>query len=530
MSALFDDSRALAALLALSTGDTRPILQYRTILTDTEVGRAWALCFDAHLHACGLSDTKPPSLDTLSQLGARATLPVVLAALQASLRATLAFDRSQAVQAYAVAQRFASSALREDVQLRLRLGAHWLSASTSHANPDALATLEHEALAAGLADVVVDAAALRALALVESGNLEHALEHARRASRMARTESLPQQEYLANIVLARVRRLSGRPYLAAHILEALSRFASPMWRRWVHWEHVLAAGASIEAPADAPSRAIASMVAAATAGDREQLVRAAELATELTSSITFAQQDALRARAALDVDFDTPLSEMLLNDWRAGATDDPPFGVLGLASGVGNDRPRAHVLVGPKRLGRRALRLGATPVVPCDVDLKPLQRRESRTDAVLAVLALAGKHGEQEATLFAKVWGFPFEPTRHQDVLNMALSRARARLVGCGKLQRASSSLVLVPELTLSIPDPRGSSPADDRLLWFLARHAGASAAQTATALGVPLRTVQGSLKALVDEGLCASRRQGRGAEYYVEDTTFQEPTRPGLR
>ena len=42
---------------------------------------------------------------------------------------------------------------------------------------------------------------------------------------MAQSEALSQHEYLANVTLARVRRYSGRPHLALHILAALRRVA-----------------------------------------------------------------------------------------------------------------------------------------------------------------------------------------------------------------------------------------------------------------------------------------------------------------
>ena len=45
--------------------------------------------------------------------------------------------------------------------------------------------------------------------------------------------------------------------------------------------------------------------------------------------------------------------------------------------------------------------------------------------------------------------------------------------------------------------------------------------------LGVPLRTVQVSLSRLIEDGSCTSEKVGRHVVYAVEDTTFQEPTRP---
>ena len=53
------------------------------------------------------------------------------------------------------------------------------------------------------------------------GNLREATELGRRAARMAQAEALSHHEYLAHITLARIRRYSGRPHLALHILAAL---------------------------------------------------------------------------------------------------------------------------------------------------------------------------------------------------------------------------------------------------------------------------------------------------------------------
>jgi len=92
------------------------------------------------------------------------------------------------------------------------------------------------------APLAIEAVVLRAIAALLDEDLEEATTLARRASRMARTESLPQQEYLANVVLARVRRLRGNAPLATRILTALLEVASEPWRPWMAWELVLASG------------------------------------------------------------------------------------------------------------------------------------------------------------------------------------------------------------------------------------------------------------------------------------------------
>jgi hypothetical protein len=43
--------------------------------------------------------------------------------------------------------------------------------------------------------------------------------------------------------------------------------------------------------------------------------------------------------------------------------------------------------------------------------------------------------------------------------------------------------------------------------------------------LRIPLRSIQKILRELLDDNACVSEGQGRRVEYYVEDTTFSEPT-----
>ncbi|MCA9603010.1 MAG: hypothetical protein KC417_13345, partial [Myxococcales bacterium] len=78
--------------------------------------------------------------------------------------------------------------------------------------------------------------AMRAYAALVAGNLTAARAIARRASRMSRTEALPQYEYLANTILASVRRRTGNPHLATRILMALAKLAPATWQPWLAWE------------------------------------------------------------------------------------------------------------------------------------------------------------------------------------------------------------------------------------------------------------------------------------------------------
>ena len=105
-----------------------------------------------------------------------------------------------------------------------------------------LESLRTEAVDAQAAVLAVEATALRSLAALNDGNIPVATERARRASRMARTEAIPRAELLAHLVLARLRRISGKPHLAARILSSLIEFAAPPWHPWMLWELTLSGG------------------------------------------------------------------------------------------------------------------------------------------------------------------------------------------------------------------------------------------------------------------------------------------------
>src|SRR5450432_3826697 len=141
---------------------------------------------------------------------------------------------------------------------------------------------------------VIESTVLRALLALSAGLTEDAVDMARRASRMAQSESLPQLEYLANVTLARVRRYSGRPHLALHILAALLRVAPPAWSGWIGWEMLLGGGEGVRkddptsvlynAPAMVAQRNLAALIAAARGGDRSVFVQAA-IALEQSSAV-----------------------------------------------------------------------------------------------------------------------------------------------------------------------------------------------------------------------------------------------------
>lgn len=391
-----------------------------------------------------------------------------------------------------------------------------------------------QAITASAPAIVCDAASIRALATATMGDLVGATELARRASMMSRTEALREQETLANLVLARVRRLTGRPFLATRILGALARFSSPAWRPWIDWEHTMASGAlsaaaSDDADDDSPAASLAQALALGHAGDRLGFEAALARSLSLVRGLAGHVADLHATRIALDPDTDAGAPDGPLARFRAGLDHEVPFGLLGLtASPVSSDSADAPVLVlaRPGRPGARLLGPGASLAEAAGAQRLPqTQRRQGRTDTALAVLALAGPEGLAEDQLFRAAYGFAFSHNVHGGVLDVLLHRARAHLGEAGGITRSRGVLALAIASPLLLVDPRGAPHDDDRVLQLVARCGRMSAKDTSQQLGLPLRSAQAALEALVATGACTRERNGRAIEYRVDNTTFQEPT-----
>lgn len=416
---------------------------------------------------------------------------------------------------------------------------------------------------------VIESTVLRALLALSSGDTDPAVELARRASRMAQAESLPQLEYLANLTLARVRRYSGRPHLALHILVALSRVAPPLWTGWIAWEIILAGGepadlrpahwakrgsapseaaglerAVAETPALAAARELDGFLRVVREGDRGSFARKAEelrahaecwwdLAQE--SETLLAAVDGLRDRAPAR-----------LEPWRRGDTTNIPCGLhaIGIPRGADleTETATAFVLAGVGMKGRRVLRPGLALAPEARVLTRESAKNAAagvRTETGIAALALAGPGGLSREDFFRIVYGFPFVPHRHQAVLDVLCHRMRNLLGDAGELRRdggesngagagsggGGPSLALILNETIVVPDMRCALPTSDRVLRALATLGTTSASDAAESLRMPLRTVQAVLQQLVAEGACTVEREGRRVSYRIEDTTFTEVT-----
>jgi hypothetical protein len=104
--------------------------------------------------------------------------------------------------------------------------------------------------------------------------------------------------------------------------------------------------------------------------------------------------------------------------------------------------------------------------------------------------------------------------------------RVRARLAPIAELRVTASRAVLVHEHPLVVPDPRCSPPPEHSVLRELAKVGHLSPKEAAERMGLGLRNVQRALRQLAEDGMCRPERVGRHLEYYLEDTTFAEPTR----
>jgi hypothetical protein len=402
---------------------------------------------------------------------------------------------------------------------------------------------------------VIESTVLRALLALSAGSTDDAVELARRASRMAQSEALPQLEYLANITLARVRRYSGRPHLALHILAALSRVAPPAWHGWIGWETLLGGGdpGSREGPApdlrDAPAmiaeRDLAALIAATRGGNRAVFVAAAAALENSSSAWADLGREVQALLAALDPmrgtipDFAIP--------WSRGETASIPCGLHGVGIPPGSapeaEGATAFVVAEPGSPGRRFLSPGLVFAPSARLLARDSTKTAAggvRTETGIAALALVGDVGTTREVFFRSVYGFPFVAHRHQAVLDVLCHRMRNLLGDAGEVRRDSGdntsdpsispgpsgpSLALVLKVPIVVPDMRCALPTADRVLRALATLGTTSASTAADSLRMPLRTVQAVLQQLVAEGACSIERDGRRVAYKIEDTTFTEVT-----
>jgi len=446
---------------------------------------------------------------------------------RAARAAVLTFDAERLALWNDVHERLAQPGEANEGSLSLHAGRGWAAvlAGDAGAAKSCAESLRKGASDAAHAALVVESATLRAAAEAVAGDLEEATTLARRASRMSRTESLPQEEYFANLLLARVRRLHGKTHLATRILAALIRVATPPWYAWMRWE-LLLSGAEVAPSEDAgaadPSELLVGLIDAARRSDARSFDAQAVALRSRLASVSLLTGDLEVLLPLLDPR--APVPESLV-PWVSGEVDEVPAGLasVGLLSKTADEA--ALVITAPHP--RRFLAPGAGLVdAPDVIHVAPAPGRQARTEATIAALLLAGPDGCVEDALFQRIYGFAFEAALHRGVRDVLYHRVRQRVEGLAQLVREDGRVTLQASRAIVAADPRCSPPPEHALLTVLATAGQASAKDAAAALGVPVRTAQDALRRLADDGACQAVKVGRRLEYHIEDTTFLEPTK----
>ncbi len=498
----------------------------------------------AFLH--GLPVATLPSPDELLQAaGGPGAARAALAAAELARAGWLLADDDGAQRFLDVARTLAPADSNEATALALWAAELWLAVTQGTAGDIDAATheLHRRAVAARLPLRAVEAVAISAWAALGEDRVPQAIDAARRASRMGRTEALPEAEWLANLALARARRHGGRPHLAIRILVALTQTAPRPWWGALAWELALS-GASDRAaallegqPIDTPplqdvagraARALVTVLAAARDGRRDRLDDAHAELTALIGGRSAMAREAAGLVAALDPDRPVPPA---LADWAEGRATALPGGLQG-AAGVAAGTPTAIVLARPGHLARRVLAGGAGLLAALGADPGTLvgsAHEHYRTDQGLAVLALAGPAGISLQELFRAVYLISFVPRVHEGILRVLAHRMRRRLGDGGEITREGERLSLIVRRALALPDPRCTRPTEDAVLELLAALGHCRSEDVAAQLGISVRSAQAALRQLVDEGACLRDGKGPAVRYRVDDTTFADPTRPDL-
>lgn len=379
---------------------------------------------------------------------------------------------------------------------------------------------------------VIEVTALRAMLALSAGQLSDAAAFARRASLMARTEALPAAELLANVTLSRLRRHSGKSYLALRILESLGRTdAGQAAPGWLEWERFLAGGADTSAPSGDPgvpalraAQAGRRALCAARAGRRDEFEQRATELERASAGFADMQREASALCALLDPG---RAAEEPLAGFRRGEHDELRHGLDSVPATDAESEPGNGILAvaRPGEPGSRMLRDGLGLFGPCRTLFEAGARVHGRTDTALSVLVLAGPDAQPEEEFFQRVYGFVYASGKHRGVLDVLLHRVRQRIGASGTLLRASGGLRLELREAIAVADPRCSPPAAARVLSALSRQPAATAETIAGRLGITPRAVQMALRELVSDGACEVRRSGRQVRYQLLDSTFSEPT-----
>ncbi len=525
------------ALHASARGDhTRAQAMLRELRSGSDsVSRASTTSLRAALWVAGESGGEPPSVEGLAEACDESRLTresLIPAAMIGVRRHYLAWDFQRMPESAGVFRQLARDLDTPGVQAGLHLVEAW-SALASGAAPRALRQADLAAELAtrhALAEALVEARSLGALATLEAGDPTLALELARRAMRMARVEELPAAEYLAALTLARARRLNNASHLASRILTSLLSYAPAPWHGSACWELALSSGlacADVPFPPGSAPASFLDWLRAANTSDRDAFARLELELRQRLSGFCPGLADFERARWVVDPEVHE-CGDSQIESWKHGRVDELGLGLAGLA-GI----PLAEVTTyacavsaGPQTPATRVVRVGAGLAQQHWSASSAATAKHARTQTLLAVLVLAGSEGMDERAAFEASYGFRFQPDLHRDTFNVAIHRARSRLSAEDRLVREAGTLRLELAQRTAVPDPRCGLPVAERVLRRVALGSALNARAISKFLGISVRSAQNALETLVEEGACRQRKQGRQVDYLIEDTTFQAPTR----
>ncbi|MEM9191901.1 MAG: hypothetical protein AAGF12_22200 [Myxococcota bacterium] len=501
------------------------------IADGSELSGAWALSLCAQSLTLGVPSVASVSPAEVTRFlgGGEATRDAISRALAHFTRlAVLAFD-VEGLRTVVEFQKKLAEDSNDHARLHEPLTRAWLSWVSGEMPQLDLAELGRHARAQQLADVVIEAQVLEALLHLSRDEIEAATAAARRASRMARSEGLPDGEILASLVLARIRRFQSQSHLSLRILAGLVPHAPPRWRPWIQWEAVLAGALSVRGVRpESLAGALITLTEAVRSGRIDETTRATHALISRAGDAVPLRRDALTAAALLAPE---EVQDDAIERWRSGETAELPRGIAGFAFASATD-PRqesacARVVVPVEGPARRIVALAtALAIETYRADAAPSAGpTRPRTDTGLSTLALAA-HPVDASDYFRRVYEFSYEAATHRAMLNMHVKRMRERLGDTAEIDRDDGTLRLSPRRPLVLRDPRCEEPLAQRTLRILAVAGRQSANHLAAQLKVPLRTVQRILRDLHADAGVVQVKEGRAVSYQIEDTTFSEPTR----
>ncbi len=539
--------RARAAYDDATRGDFRSSIELLSSLRTSEpaVAQAWAVVLDAqHWHAEPDAGRMPESQDCahFREADTAAREAAALACVEGAKSAVLGHDVEQLRGWTDLAAGLAKGCESSWLSCWITLIKAWLALAEGDAGGAAQLARQANAVASEnhIAPARIEATVIQAYAAERQGDLEQATSAARTAVRMARTEDVPQWQYLAGVALARMRRLSGMPHLTARILRPMLKVAPRSWHAWIAWEALMAGALSLGegvelSDADDPAgstRALQRALKSAESGDVEGFASAAASLDD-TARWSSHAEDADLVLLALDATRPLPNGSPL-EAWCVSHEPTPPDAIRGLcidlATDPGDPGPAAFVIAGPGgprgyHTPRRIAGL-AEPLLSGEAKIERIRGKFERNLTTLATIALAGPAGIDRAELFRMVYGFEYEPEPYRGLVNSLIHRARQVLGEHGSLITEGDVYRLEFNHALVIPDPRVGQSVEELVLRVIARTNASTTKTTAENLGAPLRTIQRAVKRLVDDGGLVAERDGKLFLYDVEDTTFSEPTK----